>query len=109
MKIHTGPKPPKMVQCPTCKGSGKQTLETTTISPGKLTEKLSMEITCVICKGAAVVTPAVIQAIKREADLWCSCKKPDFDNITFHDDGECRDCRKHHYHCGACGKICQVG
>lgn len=99
---------PAMVPCPTCKGKGKQTLETTTISPGKPVEKLSMEITCVVCKGAKLITPQAQRALKREMDLWCSCKTPSED-VIFHDDGECRQCRKHHYHCGTCGKITQVG
>ncbi len=109
MKIHTGPKPPKMVKCPTCVGTGIQTIETTTISPGKPVEKSSLKIACVICKGAAVISPAVKKALEREAKLWCTCKKPDLDNCTFCDDGECADCNKHHYHCGTCQKICQVG
>lgn len=108
MKIHTGPKPPKMVKCPTCKGAGIQTIESTTISPWKPVEKMSLKITCVICKGAAVVSPAVIQALKREEAMWCRCGKSSED-VIFHDDGECGDCHKHHYHCGFCQKICQVG
>lgn len=109
MKIHTGPKPPKMLKCPACKGAGIQTIETSTISPGKPVEKTSLKITCVICKGAAVVSPAVIQALKREQAMWCTCKNPINSDVTFHDDGECGDCHKHHYHCGDCQKICQVG
>lgn len=107
MKIHTGPKPPKMVQCPTCKGSGIQTIETTMRSPGKI-ETSSLKITCVVCKGAAVISPEAQKALQREADLWCRCGKSS-DDVIFHDDGECSQCRKHHYHCGSCGKISQIG
>lgn len=107
MKIHTGPKSPKMLKCPACKGAGIQTIETTMRSPGKV-ETSSLKITCVICKGAAVVSPAVIQALKREEAMWCRCEKSS-DDVIFHDDGECGDCHKHHYHCGNCQKITQVG
>lgn len=109
MKISTGPKPPKMVKCPACKGAGIQTIESTTISPGKPVEKSSTKIVCIICKGAAVVHPRVVKALEREAALWCSCENADLSNSTFCDDGTCSDCEKHHYHCGACNKICQVG
>lgn len=98
----------KMLKCPACKGSGKQTIESTTISPGKPVEKTSVEITCVICKGARAIRQEVKDALDREAALWCKCEKSS-DDVTFHEDNECRDCRKHHYHCGNCGKICQVG
>lgn len=107
MKIHTGPKSPKMLKCPACNGAGIQTIETTMRSPGKV-ETSSLKITCVICKGAAVVTPAVIQALEREQAMWCRCGKSS-DDVIFHDDGECGDCHKHHYHCGNCQKISQVG
>jgi hypothetical protein len=108
MKIHTGPKPPKMVKCPTCKGAGIQDIHSTTISPGKPVEKAVTKIVCIICKGAAVVHPKVVKALEREAAMWCRCEKPS-DDIIFHDDFECGDCDKHHYHCGTCQKITQVG
>lgn len=108
MKIHTGPKPKKMLQCPACKGAGIQTIETSTISPGKPVEKSSLKITCVICKGATVISHEVQKALDREQAMWCRCEKSS-DEVIFHDDGECADCHKHHYHCGACQKITQVG
>lgn len=107
-QVAKAPKPPKMVKCPTCKGSGMQKIESRTHSPGKPVEIAFTNIICIICKGAAVVHPRVVKALEREAAMWCRCEKPS-DDIIFHDDGECGDCRKHHYHCGACGKITQVG
>jgi hypothetical protein len=109
MKISTGPKPPKMVKCPTCKGAGIQTIESRTLSLGKPVEIAFTKIRCITCNGAAVITQKQMKAIEREAALWCACKTPDLENCTFCDDGECADCRKHHYHCGSCKKICQVG
>lgn len=107
MKIETGASV-KMVKCPTCAGTGKQKIETTTISPGKPVEKTSIEITCIICKGAKTITEKAKRALEREAELWCKCTTPS-DDVVFHDDGTCSQCRKHHYHCGTCKKICQVG
>ena len=109
MKTSVSKRPPKMVKCPGCKGTGMMKIQSTTISPGKPDEKATTNILCVTCKGAAVITPAHMKALEREAELWCSCEKPDLENSTFCDDGECADCRKHHYHCGTCQKICQVG
>ena len=45
-------------------------------------------------------------------DHWCHCENSDPEQITFCDDGENINehcCQKHHYHCGNCGKIVQVG
>ncbi len=42
--------------------------------------------------------------------LWCQCEGDEgFENPTHHADGECADCDKHHWHCGTCGKISQIG
>lgn len=46
------------------------------------------------------------------ADHWCSCESSDSANVIFCDDGQVINehcCSKHHYHCGACRKIVQVG
>lgn len=61
-----------------------------------------------------------VERTKREAEetahLWCRCEfwttpeGPEPQNPpTYHADGECSDCQKHHWHCGDCGKISQVG
>jgi hypothetical protein len=55
------------------------------------------------------LTKAQQAQLKREEKLWCDCKKPDYEAHVFHDDGQCNTCYKHHYHCGSCGKIYQVG
>jgi hypothetical protein len=41
-------------------------------------------------------------------DGWCKCENLSTNDL-FHDDGECKACRKHHWHCGRCGEISQVG
>lgn len=108
----TTTKPAAEVNCPVCKGAGKQTIQTTTHSYGKV-EKSSFDMTCNICDGAKTMSKrraqAILRSIKREQELWCSCKNADLMNSTFCDDGTCSDCEKHHFHCGTCNKICQVG
>ena len=65
---------------------------------------------CYTCKGKGTV-PLGYNAKLKAADeaFWCKCGKSDTADTTFHDDGECRACNKHHYHCGVCNKISQVG
>lgn len=108
MKTSVSPKPAKMVKCPTCLGTGTQEIQSTMISPGKPVEKSVTKIVCIICNGATVVHPRVVKALEREKALWCRCATPS-DDVIFHDDFQCRDCDKHHYHCGTCQKITQVG
>lgn len=46
------------------------------------------------------------------AEHWCSCEDSDPNAVIFCDDGQRinEHCvRKHHYHCGRCRKIVQVG
>lgn len=99
----------KLVACPTCAGTGKEKIESTLHEPGKAPQKSVLEIKCVICAGGGRITPRMKKAVEtRVDDFWCHCKTPSED-VTFHDDFECRDCQKHHYHCGTCHKISQVG
>ena len=97
------PKTAPPTKCPTCLGSGKQNVSITGV-----TGKESMEIDCVVCKGKGVATAGQLRLLEAEKNMWCKCEKPS-DTATFHDDGECRQCKKHHYHCENCGKITQVG
>ena len=98
--------------CGSCK-NGKQTITITTI--GSLngqppTPPSTSELDCFECKGKGIV-PLGFNAKRKAAEeaFWCNCGKSEGSQITFHDDGECRTCQKHHYHCGNCGKITQVG
>ena len=49
---------------------------------------------------------------KELAEHWCSCEDSDPNAVIFCDDGSVVNehcCHKHHYHCGACRKLVQVG
>ena len=42
---------------------------------------------------------------------WCECEE-ETDDCLFHDDGVAPESMcpgKHHWHCGLCGKLIQVG
>ena len=55
-------------------------------------------------------TPEDEAQLKREAEeakLWCNCEK-DYDTY-YVPDGEDARCLKHHYRCGHCHKIVQIG
>ena len=97
-----------LIECPTCKGKGTVTVEAVTIDERGTTKEPPLEIKCLTCRGEGRITKKRSAQLKRAAALWCSCGNPSGD-VYFHDDGECPDCRKHHYHCSDCGKIVQVG
>lgn len=88
-----------MPKCPSCKGTGQQTL--TVIHYGKKGSK-KMKITCVVCKGGKEITPAQQAAIKREKAMWCRCKTPG--DPQYHDTGDA-----HFWTCSTCRKVTQVG
>lgn len=98
--------------CFACDGKGRQSVSVTTIGKDGTSEAVA-EISCIQCNGRKDL-PAGSKK-KHEADmkaiaaLWCSCGRSDEAPAIFHDDGTCRKCYKHHWHCGRCGKIVQVG
>jgi hypothetical protein len=50
--------------------------------------------------------------LKQEMRHMCSCDSPDTDNLIFCTDGQVfnEHCvHKHHYHCGRCKKVFQIG
>tara|TARA_Y100000401_G_scaffold117519_1_gene126807 strand:- start:1001 stop:1240 length:240 start_codon:yes stop_codon:yes gene_type:complete len=48
-------------------------------------------------------------SVYNEADDWCQCEDHDIYDTEFWDDGEHEHVHKHHYRCGDCGKITQIG
>jgi len=93
--------------CPTCKGSGKQTIKVTTHDQDGVTESEST-ITCIKCKGSGEVDKAKHEAeVKAAQEFWCSCGNPseDMEYYEFIEDGH----RYHGWNCGDCGKVVQVG
>ena len=94
--------------CPTCKGTGKQTIRATTIDDRGVTKEPPMVITCILCKGAKEISEAEFASVERERELWCRCSKSK--SGPFYDDGKHPGCvNKHHWHCVNCGKITQIG
>lgn len=95
----------KMVNCPTCCGSGIQTITVQTFGESV---KDSFETACFDCDGDGQVTRQKILEIHTQNNIWCRCKKSY--STVFMDDGEC-DCgiHKHHYHCECCNKVTQIG
>lgn len=64
-----------------------------------------MELKCVWCDGAGQIGDQKLHAIQAEQDMWCSCGNPSGD-VHFHDD---EPGSKHHWTCGDCGGVLQVG
>jgi hypothetical protein len=89
----------KLVQCPTCKGSGKIEID---FFENKQTQKMSLK--CYNCDGAKVVTVATLAAINASNLIWCRCKNPG-EQIYHPDSGN----QKHHWTCSICGKVTQIG
>lgn len=55
------------------------------------------------------MTDQNIPSVYDEADDWCKCEDRDIYDTEFWDDGEHEHVWKHHYRCGECGKITQIG
>lgn len=90
-----------METCPSCKGTKKVTIKV--ISNG--VREPDMELDCVTCNGTGEVRDGYTKALE---DFWCHCGNPSGD-VEFHDDGEGAACSKHHYTCGDCGRVLQIG
>lgn len=93
--------------CPTCKGTGRMTVQVTGVDVG------SVAITCLTCDGTGAPTARQLADLAAERAMWCRCAAQDEEpDVRFHDDGQCRKRthpRKHHYDCGHCGGVLQVG
>jgi len=102
-----------MNYCPDCKGTGKKNLTVTTIGGGLPTVVEIVEIDCVICDGglhplSESEAKQELQDQEDEKALWCTCNKSKSDAI-YVPDGKSRVCSKHHWICGDCRKIVQIG
>ena len=106
-KIATGKKTaPKAAKCPTCEGSGKQSL-TVKMWGSKEPENV-MPITCVVCKGTGTLGATEIRQLEAEKKMWCTCGNKSGE-VDFFDDGAHPQIHKHHYRCRECGKVTQIG
>ena len=99
---------PKLVDCPHCKGTGKQSISFQEI--GK--KAVPYEITCIMCDGKAKLSSREAQKIQDELDyekmIWCKCGNTS--GVTHYwPDGKGKLVHKHHYTCADCGKVVQIG
>jgi hypothetical protein len=92
-----------MKTCPTCKGNKTVTC---TVSEGDKATEFTMP--CHACHGKGTMTEAEYKAWQRYLNSWCRCGNKSGE-VTFYDDDQHPECRKHHWRCADCGKILQVG
>ena len=54
-----------------------------------------------------------MQNIKAESRLWCKCADAPmlFERGRYYENGKCNQCSiiHHHWHCGFCNKVLQIG
>ena len=93
-----------MPKCIKCKGKGQATLN---VYSEEASPK-SFEIDCVHCDGSGRMTNIEIKQTQWFDLQWCKC---DFtpNETRYYADGQHPDCDKHHYRCGTCGLITQIG
>ncbi len=94
------------MQCPTCKGTGRQTLTVRNLCDDDDTVEV-IEITCLVCRGDRTITSHQYAEIQWSKDQWCKCGEPD--GARYVPDNVSDICDKHHWLCNACDKITQVG
>jgi DnaJ-class molecular chaperone len=86
-------------QCKVCKGSGKQLVNGT------------ISIECIWCEGSGTMNKEKLAEHEFYQNCWCSQECED-SAAVFHDDRVTpwEWCvLKHHWHCGVCKKIVQIG
>jgi len=96
--------------CPTCKGTGNQTLIVSTFGSNEPDEHI--KITCIDCNGKQLSANEVINIFNQkeyEKTLWCSCENKNSYDVKYIEDGKSNICKKHHWIHTKCGKITQIG
>lgn len=93
-----------MEKCPTCNGSGRVWL---TVSHWGSDKKDKIPVKCVDCGGEGQVSAVKLARMEEEKNMWCKCKKPSGEYYV--PDGVDPKCKKHHWKCGVCSKIIQIG
>ena len=93
------------MNCPSCKGSGKQTIRAKTyLGPGKWKNEPPVEIECLNCHGTGEVN-AKEQRAREKAwkEFWCDCGNPSGETSYY------RHGSAHGYTCADCGRVLQTG
>ena len=94
----------KKNHCPKCKGTGKIN--------GSLTingETTPLNMDCYICEGIPMSKAdgiALQKEMDKESAMWCDCGNEDHDTAYYVAD---TPKMKHHWCCGNCDKIVQIG
>lgn len=96
-----------MPLCPKCEGTKKITVRFVTTG-GPSDEVELVELDCVTCGAAGIVSEKELQAIQDADAMWCRCGNPSGDANSF-SDYQHPTCSKHCYTCADCGGILQVG
>jgi len=95
--------------CPTCKGTGEQSVTAQIMQPdGTFKEEPPVQITCVFCDGKGEVTKDKLKFIEHYNSIWCKCGNPSGET-DFYNDNEHDEIKKHHWRCQDCGKVVQIG
>lgn len=90
----------KMISCPQCSGAKQITI--TVSEAGQPDTTFSMA--CPTCHGKGTVTTAQKKRYEQMMAAWCTC--PTHGDPEYHPDTATD---KHHWTCGNCGKLLQVG
>lgn len=90
------------VECPICLGNKVQTIS---ISEDKKEEKV--QIACVTCRGKGLVSEELVAQLEEERAKWCECRRPK--DAYYVKANQHKELKKHHWRCGACDKVVQIG
>jgi len=91
------------MKCPQCKGTGELSVEF--VMKGKHS---AFPVTCITCDGSGQVTKAQEKEYRNALAMWCECGNPS-EGTSYVPDNASSVCVKHHWVCGDCGRVVQVG
>ena len=91
----------KTYKCPSC-NKGKMKI---TMIEGE--KKMISYISCIDCGGTERIDEETKEFLFKEKSTWCECEQPDDEYYV--PDGVDDECQKHHWNCGICDKIVQIG
>lgn len=94
------------MKCLCCEGKGCQCVEVINVH-GKHRDITEYSIPCVWCNGTGNMDQRQKCNYEGYKDIWCQCGK--HTDVTFVDDNQDSNLRKHHWICNRCGKIVQIG
>ncbi len=99
---HRRDSPPLCLRC-----HGSKTMKFTHRNSGTVTL-----LVCIDCDGKGYMTEDERKSYIFYANCWCKCSSDEDNGIIYHEDGEgsWETCvEKHHFHCGRCQKLTQIG